>query len=32
LRVGTERIDAGRARLRKHVVTEEVTNTVPVQR
>jgi uncharacterized protein (TIGR02271 family) len=32
LRVGTERREAGRARLRKHVVTEEVTKTVPVQR
>ena len=32
LRVGTERREAGRARLRKSVVTEEVTKTVPVQR
>jgi uncharacterized protein (TIGR02271 family) len=32
LRVGTARREAGRARLRKHVVTEEVTHTVPVQR
>ncbi|MFZ0040603.1 MAG: DUF2382 domain-containing protein [Solirubrobacteraceae bacterium] len=32
LRVGTERREAGRARLRKYVVTEEVTQTVPVQR
>jgi uncharacterized protein (TIGR02271 family) len=32
LRVGTERREAGRARLRKYVVTEEVTKTVPVQR
>jgi uncharacterized protein (TIGR02271 family) len=32
LRVGTERREAGRARLRKYVVTEQVTQTVPVQR
>ena len=32
LRVGTERREAGRARLRKYVVTENVTQTVPVQR
>jgi len=32
LRVGTERVEAGRARLRKYVVTEEVQRTVPVQR
>jgi uncharacterized protein (TIGR02271 family) len=32
LRVGTERREAGRARLRKYVVTEQVTKTVPVQR
>jgi uncharacterized protein (TIGR02271 family) len=32
LRVGTERREAGRARLRKYVVTEEVQKTVPVQR
>jgi uncharacterized protein (TIGR02271 family) len=32
LRVGTERREAGRARLRKYVVTEEVSRTVPVQR
>jgi uncharacterized protein (TIGR02271 family) len=32
LRVGTERREAGRARLRKHVVTEQVTKTVPVRR
>jgi uncharacterized protein (TIGR02271 family) len=32
LRVGTERREAGRARLRKYVVTEEVTKRVPVQR
>jgi uncharacterized protein (TIGR02271 family) len=30
LRVGTERVEAGRARLRKHVVTEQVSKTVPV--
>lgn len=28
--VGTQRVDAGRARLRKYVVTENVTQTVPV--
>jgi uncharacterized protein (TIGR02271 family) len=32
LRVGTQRRESGRARLRKYVVTEEVTKTVPVQR
>jgi uncharacterized protein (TIGR02271 family) len=32
LRVGTERREAGRVRLRKYVVTENVTQTVPVQR
>lgn len=32
LRVGTERREVGRARLRKYVVTEMVTKTVPVQR
>jgi len=32
LRVGTERRERGRARLRKHVVTEHVTHTVPVSR
>jgi uncharacterized protein (TIGR02271 family) len=32
LRVGTTQREAGRARLRKHVVTEEVTKTVPVTR
>lgn len=32
LHVGTERREAGRARLRKYVVTENVTTTVPVQR
>lgn len=30
LHVGTERVEAGRARLRKHVVTEQQTVTVPV--
>jgi uncharacterized protein (TIGR02271 family) len=32
LHVGTRQREAGRARLRKHVVTEMVTQTVPVQR
>ena len=32
VRVGTTRRETGRARLRKHVVTENVTKTVPVQR
>jgi len=32
LNVGTERVETGRARLRKHVVTENVTKTVPVTR
>jgi uncharacterized protein (TIGR02271 family) len=32
LRVGTVQREAGRARLRKYVVTEMVTKTVPVQR
>ena len=32
LHVGTSRRPAGKARLRKHVVTEHVTKTVPVQR
>jgi uncharacterized protein (TIGR02271 family) len=32
LRVGTQTREAGRVRLRKHVVTEQVTKTVPVQR
>ena len=32
LRVGTEKREAGRARLRKYVVTEQVQTTVPVQR
>jgi len=30
LHVGTEKVEAGRARLRKYVVTENVTQTVPV--
>ncbi|MCW2581627.1 MAG: hypothetical protein JWQ53_417 [Klenkia sp.] len=30
LSVGTEAVETGRARLRKHVVTEQVTRTVPV--
>jgi uncharacterized protein (TIGR02271 family) len=32
LHVGTERQETGRARLRKHIVTENVTTTVPVAR
>jgi uncharacterized protein (TIGR02271 family) len=32
LHVGTERVKAGRARLRKYVVTEDQTVTVPVSR
>jgi uncharacterized protein (TIGR02271 family) len=32
LAVGTERRETGRARLRKYVVTENVTRTVPVER
>lgn len=32
LRVGTEERAAGRARLRKHIVTENVTTTIPVSR
>jgi uncharacterized protein (TIGR02271 family) len=32
LRVGTAKRERGRARLRKYVVTEEVTQSVPVQR
>jgi uncharacterized protein (TIGR02271 family) len=32
LRVGTETRERGRVRLRKYVTTEEVTQTVPVQR
>lgn len=31
LHVGTERREAGRARLRKYVVTEQTTETVPVE-
>jgi uncharacterized protein (TIGR02271 family) len=31
LRVGTETVEAGRARLRKYVVTENVSATVPVR-
>lgn len=30
LRVGTEQVQTGKVRLRKHVVTEDVTTTVPV--
>jgi len=30
LRVGTQQVESGRARLRKYVVTENVTTTVPV--
>ena len=32
LNVGTQTSEAGRARLRKYVVTENVTQTVPVRR
>jgi uncharacterized protein (TIGR02271 family) len=32
LRVGTAERETGRARLRKYIVTEDVTTTVPVQR
>jgi uncharacterized protein (TIGR02271 family) len=32
LRIGTTTRESGRARLRKYVVTEHVTQTVPVQR
>jgi uncharacterized protein (TIGR02271 family) len=32
LRVGTAKREAGRVRLKKHIVTENVTTTVPVQR
>jgi uncharacterized protein (TIGR02271 family) len=32
LRVGTRAREAGRVRLRKYVITEQVTRTVPVQR
>lgn len=31
LRVGTQQREAGRARLRKYIVTEQVTQTVPVR-
>jgi uncharacterized protein (TIGR02271 family) len=30
VRVGTQNVEAGRARLRKYIVTEDVTQTVPV--
>lgn len=30
LHVGTQQVEAGRARLRKYIVTEQVTQTVPV--
>jgi uncharacterized protein (TIGR02271 family) len=30
IRVGTQQVETGRARLRKYVVTEDVTTTVPV--
>ncbi|MFL6139316.1 MAG: DUF2382 domain-containing protein [Frankiaceae bacterium] len=32
LHVGTEQVEAGRARLRKYVTTENVTQTVPVRK
>ncbi len=32
LRVGTEKVTTGKAKLRKYVVTENVTKTVPVER
>ncbi len=32
LRVGTEQVQGGRVRLRKYIVTENVTHTVPVRR
>jgi uncharacterized protein (TIGR02271 family) len=32
LRVGTENVETGRVRLRKYIVTENVTRTVPVSR
>ncbi len=32
LRVGTEKVETGRARLRKYLVTEDVSQTVPVTR
>ncbi|MGI8668011.1 MAG: PRC and DUF2382 domain-containing protein [Jatrophihabitans sp.] len=31
LQVGTEKVEGGRARLRKYIVTENVTQTVPLQ-
>lgn len=31
LRVGTQSVESGRARIRKHIVTEHVTETVPVR-
>ncbi len=32
LNVGTQKVETGRARLRKHIVTEQQTITVPVER
>jgi uncharacterized protein (TIGR02271 family) len=32
VRLGTQRRESGRARLRKYIVTDQVTETVPVQR
>jgi uncharacterized protein (TIGR02271 family) len=32
LRVGTQQVETGRVRLRKHIVSENVTTTVPVER
>jgi uncharacterized protein (TIGR02271 family) len=32
MRVGTREVQTGRARLRKYIVTEDVTRTVPVER
>jgi len=32
LQVGTQNVETGRARLRKYIVTEDVTQTVPVSR
>jgi uncharacterized protein (TIGR02271 family) len=32
LRIGSAQQETGRVRLRKHVVTEQVQTTVPVQR
>ncbi len=32
IRVGTQNVETGRARLRKYIVTENVTQTVPVSR